>query len=352
MYDFEVGQYGSVGAVSPATRARVAALAKRRALAVQRARALASQRARAATMAAKVRAAALAKQRAAIAAKAAAVAAQKAKARGATRAAQAHAANAARKKARTHLAVRTVQAARAGSETAKGQLQDTMIAAQTGDAQAQDEASLMGRAAQMMHAQENFEPEEALDDQTEALEEYEGEEEDDSEGGLSGEVSGFEVGAFGWLKKGFKKIGKAVKSVVRSKLLKYVAGAAAIIYPPVGIPAAAALAASNKVLDAAEKGNKNAKKLIKNTLTLAKKGDKEAQRGVKLLKVTLKGRRDPVMKAKLLAIVKRDPRTPQVLAEMKRHKSAVKVLPKGWVTSGARGRIVHVSPTGLARKVA
>lgn len=79
-----------------------------------------------------------------------------------------------------------------------------------------------------------------------------------------------QVGFFGGLKKAFRKVKKAVKKVavnkvtkavykasrkvMKSPITKVALGAAAVVFPPVGIPAAAAFTAANGVLDQVEKG--------------------------------------------------------------------------------------------------
>ena len=50
-------------------------------------------------------------------------------------------------------------------------------------------------------------------------------------------------------------VGKAVKSVVKSKVLGAVVGAAAVVFPPVGVPAAAAYATANAALSVLDKAN-------------------------------------------------------------------------------------------------
>lgn len=51
----------------------------------------------------------------------------------------------------------------------------------------------------------------------------------------------------------FGKIGKIAASVIRSPITKGVASGLAVVYPPAGVPAAAAVASANMALDYAEK---------------------------------------------------------------------------------------------------
>lgn len=98
---------------------------------------------------------------------------------------------------------------------------------------------------------------------------------------------------FGWKKhedKSFlESAASAVKSVVKSPYLKAVVGGVALVFPAVGVPAMAALVASEKAIDAAEQTADTAKKLgaeklLKATASLAKSGDKDAQRAIATIK--------------------------------------------------------------------
>lgn len=67
-----------------------------------------------------------------------------------------------------------------------------------------------------------------------------------------------------------QKLGGIVKDVVKSDVTKFAVGAVAVAFPPVGVPAAAALATANTVLDSAEKADRyvgQAKNLGKNMQT-------------------------------------------------------------------------------------
>lgn len=84
-------------------------------------------------------------------------------------------------------------------------------------------------------------------------------------------------------------IGKAVKSVVKSPYLKVAISGVALVFPAVGVPAMAALVATEKALDAAEQTADTAKKLgaeklLKATADLAKGGDKDAIRAMATIK--------------------------------------------------------------------
>jgi hypothetical protein len=92
----------------------------------------------------------------------------------------------------------------------------------------------------------------------------------------------------------FKKAWHSIKTVSRSPILKSVAGGLAIVFPAVGLPAMAAIVASNKALDLAEKGDAKARSLISNTVALAKQGHPDAVRAVKVLTLVKAQRRgDP-----------------------------------------------------------
>ena len=100
------------------------------------------------------------------------------------------------------------------------------------------------------------------------------------------EVSGYQVGAWGF----FKKLGKFGKGVVhaiaKSPYLKAGVAGLSVVFPPAGAAGAAVIGAAmaaDKVIAAAERGNADAKKLIKNTKALAKTGDKVAHRSVQIL---------------------------------------------------------------------
>lgn len=87
----------------------------------------------------------------------------------------------------------------------------------------------------------------------------------------------------------FSDVGKAVKSAVKSPYLKAVVGGVAIVFPAVGVPAMAALVATEKAIDAAEQTADAAKKLgaqklLKATADLAKGGDKDAIRAMATIK--------------------------------------------------------------------
>jgi hypothetical protein len=94
------------------------------------------------------------------------------------------------------------------------------------------------------------------------------------------------VGAWGF----FRKIGKFGKGVVhtiaKSPYLKAGVAGLSVVFPPAGAAGAAVIGAAmaaDKVIAAAERGNADAKKLIKNTKALAKVGDKTAHRAAQIL---------------------------------------------------------------------
>lgn len=97
----------------------------------------------------------------------------------------------------------------------------------------------------------------------------------------AGQISGcvgcdIEIGGLGsWIKKAAKKtgiskiaktIGKTANGIVRSKITGGIIAAAAVVFPPVGVPAAGAYAAANTALMLMDKANavrKTASKLVK-----------------------------------------------------------------------------------------
>lgn len=121
-----------------------------------------------------------------------------------------------------------------------------------------------------------------------------------------------EIGAeFGWgflksISRAVKKVGKAAgsvgKAIVRSPLTKAVTTGLAVVYPPVGVPLAAAVAVADKAISMAESADKavrtTAKALMLNTKREAAKGDQGAQRAFALMKSRLAIRdakkKDPV----------------------------------------------------------
>lgn len=101
---------------------------------------------------------------------------------------------------------------------------------------------------------------------------------------------------------------KSVKKVVKSPITKAIVGGVAIVFPPVGVPAAAALVAADITVRATEskdpKVRAEAKKLIDNTAKLAKEGDPGAQAAIKILTVVADMRK----KAKAIAAAGGTPR--------------------------------------------
>ncbi len=120
------------------------------------------------------------------------------------------------------------------------------------------------------------------------------------------------VGFFGFIKKAynavksvvkkvannrvFKAIHSASKAIIRSKYVGYALSAVAVIYPPVGVPAAAAFYSAQKILAAAEKGGKHLKKAEKFVGDLKKISKKpgrdgaKARKALKVLKISQKWR--------------------------------------------------------------
>jgi hypothetical protein len=97
-----------------------------------------------------------------------------------------------------------------------------------------------------------------------------------------------EIGGFSF-KKLWKGVRKATRSILKSKITKGVVGGLAIVYPPVGVPAAAALATANVAIKATESSNpkvrKEAKQTLINTAVAAKRGDPGAIRAHKVLEI-------------------------------------------------------------------
>lgn len=98
---------------------------------------------------------------------------------------------------------------------------------------------------------------------------------------------GDEVG-FGFISDAVKSVGKAVKSVVKSPVLKVAATGLSFVAPPVGVPALVGLTAADKVISAAEGRSTPAKRqsafqIIRATVAAARAGDRDAVGGVKLL---------------------------------------------------------------------
>jgi hypothetical protein len=117
-------------------------------------------------------------------------------------------------------------------------------------------------------------------------------------------AGGVAVG-FGFLKKAFKSIKKAVRKVAKSKVIKGIAkglkkvvkspitkwaiAATAVAFPAVGLPAQAALMASNKILDGVERGSKAARAAVRKLKRLAKtrgRGGAKARKALKILTKT------------------------------------------------------------------
>lgn len=81
----------------------------------------------------------------------------------------------------------------------------------------------------------------------------------------------------------------ATKSVIKSPITKAVAGGVAIVFPPVGVPAAAALVVADRVVRASDSKDPKiaakAKATIKNTLTLAEQGNTHAAAAAKVFDI-------------------------------------------------------------------
>lgn len=104
--------------------------------------------------------------------------------------------------------------------------------------------------------------------------------------------------------KFLKKVGRTAKGIIKSPVIKATATGLAVAYPPVGVPASAALVAANAVVRHTESQDKKkrtlARGLVKSTAKAAKAGDQDAQRGLATLLVAKRLR-----KARLEAMRKR-----------------------------------------------
>lgn len=234
-------------------------------------------------------------------------------------------------------ALKMVRAAAMGSPKARKAIANVKVHAARGNSQAAHDAILLRRAARAALAQKTLaarsphaavipavpvDPAEPLQrttaeaveqEEQDAYDDFESEdtpEERDEESEIDGEaeISGYGyVGAFGWLKKGFKKIGKGLKSIVKSKYLKAGVAVLAVVYPPVGVPAAAAVASANVVIKAAEKGKPKAKDLIKGTIAAAAAGDPDAARAAKVMNIVAEARKgNPKAKEKIKVALKKE----------------------------------------------
>jgi len=122
---------------------------------------------------------------------------------------------------------------------------------------------------------------------------------------IAGEFDVDEIGWFGSkianrLGKIAKGVGKATSGVLKSKIFQGIVGVVAVAFPVVGIPAAAAVAAANIALKAAETGAGAAKELNATLTTLKVKataGDAKAATAVNAMQVAMAAR-----KAKALGI--------------------------------------------------
>ena len=151
------------------------------------------------------------------------------------------------------------------------------------------------------------------------------------------------VGFFGFIKKAFKAVKNvvkkvansnvvkairgAVKSVIKSKYVGYALSAAAVVFPPVGVPAAAAFYSAQKILKAAEAGGAAATKAVKMVGDLRKLSRKPGQTGAKARKALKvlqisKNWRDGIKRARPR------PRRPLVSTRPRRVRGSVR-LPTG-----------------------
>jgi hypothetical protein len=104
----------------------------------------------------------------------------------------------------------------------------------------------------------------------------------------------------------FRRVSRSLKSVVRSPVLKTVAGGVAISFPVVGVPAVAGVALANRALAVADQSPAKAKALkrtIARTQVLARAGDEPARRALSALSLAAAARqREPAAMAKVRRI--------------------------------------------------
>jgi len=150
-------------------------------------------------------------------------------------------------------------------------------------------------------------------------------------------------GIFDSIAKPFKAVGKIAKKVIRSPVLKATAMGAAFVFPPIGVPAAAAVVAADKVVGALDKGGRKAaaaRKLLKPTLSAAKSGDKDAARGARALTLAARLRkqgipvRTAVARARVKQAVARRPVARSAARPAAGAMRGVLVLPGGRVVTG------------------
>lgn len=103
---------------------------------------------------------------------------------------------------------------------------------------------------------------------------------------------------------------RATKKIIKSPVTKVIVGATAVVFPPVGVPATAALIVADRVVRATDSKDPKkaaaAKATIKATATLAAKGDTHAQAAMKSFDVakSLQGVvKDPTVLAKMVTPV-------------------------------------------------
>jgi len=112
------------------------------------------------------------------------------------------------------------------------------------------------------------------------------------------------MGADDELQGFFDDIARAAGSVLKSPITKMVAGAAAFVIPPIGVPAAAALMVADRAVRTAEgfRGKGKAKKIAHNaiahTVKLAKQGDPDAKRAAEFMKAAQRVRKAAEKRAK------------------------------------------------------
>lgn len=130
------------------------------------------------------------------------------------------------------------------------------------------------------------------------------------------------IGKWGFKGKFLGKVKINAKAVIKSPVLKATVAGLAVAYPPVGVPASAALVAANAVIRNSESKEpakrKLAVKLTVNTAKAAKRGDKDAKRGLKVLLIAKRMR-----KAQRAAFLKRL-RASRARADLRKRKARVK----------------------------
>jgi hypothetical protein len=159
--------------------------------------------------------------------------------------------------------------------------------------------------------------------------------------------------------KGAKLTSSLGKAIVKSNLVRTTVAGAAIVFPPVGVPAAGALVAASAVVAAAESADKArsdaAKRVIANTKNLAASGDAGAKAAFNAMGVAYRVRSGKPAQATPAKPAPAKP-APKAIAAAPRPKALppARVLsgpPPAQMPSGAKRFIFDVHPDGHVRRV-